>query len=1147
MARSSGPTDNQSMERLITLFKGRLDQIPRQNWRNYEFEVRFGTELLPNTSMDFANTMDILKKYGFQVNDSNYSMKILCERNTTPRDYSFQDIRIELNNLVSIQKLCNDNELLMDENLKFVTKRNMQNIDINLPVYNKDFNFKTSINEEIEENESNQTVQYMISKNNWNTHKKLFRYIHRTSLIHPSMPNIRVDLSVVKHNNRNHQLRFSDIDILNSESKYEIEIELTNFSQMSNMKKTIGDMKKTIKYILCGIQKTKYPISYNEMHHVHREYYELFGKQISRDYEIKSNDFIGPSSVTLQKHNILKVEGIDSICIQDEFCVTDKADGERKLCFISSNGKVYLISSNMEVQYVDIKITDKRLFKTLMDGEYITKNRFGDKICLFAAFDLYFARGKDYRSLPFVMSEYEKMMADKEGKGKDTRYNSLNSRISAINKLVGTNSVMKFEIKSFSVSMTPNKELKDVDDEFLAKIKSMPIISIFDCCDAVLQKQRNDAYQYNTDGLIFTSKSLGVGQNKVGETIANRKKTWNYSFKWKPSEYNTIDFLIEVKKNASGKLDIKSKRVNGVIQQYYVVYLKTGVNVSRHMNKQHVLLSEEYLDSQYYSRSGIYKPDYFNPTNPVDSNAHICHIPLRLNSSGQLAMYSEENDIIMDDTIVEFSYDKECEDRFMRWKPLRNRSDKTTQYRLTNDNFGNSFQVANNNWQSIHNPVSPLMLSIPNQINENEIISSDEDVYYNGNKSDGHTISLRDFHNKVVKSVLIDYCAKKFKRGDAALLDLAVGKGGDISKWISSKLKGVLGIDISKDNIINEKNGACQRYIEAYKRDSSIPICMFIQGNTGRLMSNGDFMNINPDGVQSSKKEVIVDEEEFNDDPFKTNRTSQEILKALMGSGKKDTQVTPFLKRHFGLFREKFDITSIQFAIHYMFKDVYTLHSFIRNVAEYTKTGGYFIGTCFDGKKIYNELKVHGGEDGIIQKYAGNDLIWHIRREYEIYEAESVNENDETTTNDVFFHDDESSLGFGVSVYQESINKEFTEYLVNFDYFVKVMNIYGFELDENIKIGSQSFKGYSSFKNIFNLINDTDENGLRHLYLGKSKEMSESEQYISFLNNFFVFRKVTEIPSIERTFEYYTASSDKKDRSSGIQQAEKTNMMIELK
>ena len=45
------------------------------------------------------------------------------------------------------------------------------------------------------------------------------------------------------------------------------------------------------------------------------------------------------------------------------------------------------------------------------------------------------------------------------------------------------------------------------------------------------------------------------------------------------------------------------------------------------------------------------------------------------------------------------------------------------------------------------------------------------------------------------------------------LVDLAVGMGGDIPKWIKSKLSFVLGIDKSSDNIENRAIGACARYL----------------------------------------------------------------------------------------------------------------------------------------------------------------------------------------------------------------------------------------------------------------------------------------------------------------------------------------------
>ena len=69
----------------------------------------------------------------------------------------------------------------------------------------------------------------------------------------------------------------------------------------------------------------------------------------------------------------------------------------------------------------------------------------------------------------------------------------------------------------------------------------------------------------------------------------------------------------------------------------------------------------------------------------------------------------------------------------------------------------------------------------------------DDDVYYNKVSGASQTKGLRDFHNLFVKKLLVTGVAK---RGDT-LIDLAVGKGGDISKWIAAKLKFVFGIDIA--------------------------------------------------------------------------------------------------------------------------------------------------------------------------------------------------------------------------------------------------------------------------------------------------------------------------------------------------------------
>ena len=96
----------------------------------------------------------------------------------------------------------------------------------------------------------------------------------------------------------------------------------------------------------------------------------------------------------------------------------------------------------------------------------------------------------------------------------------------------------------------------------------------------------------------------------------------------------------------------------------------------------------------------------------------------------------------------------------------------------------------------------------------------EDDVYY---KRAGGTItrSMRDFHNLYVKRRIIEGVAKPGE----TLIDLAVGKAGDMSKWIAAHLRFILGIDISRDNIENRKDGACARYLNYKKRFNTMPCC----------------------------------------------------------------------------------------------------------------------------------------------------------------------------------------------------------------------------------------------------------------------------------------------------------------------------------
>ena len=92
------------------------------------------------------------------------------------------------------------------------------------------------------------------------------------------------------------------------------------------------------------------------------------------------------------------------------------------------------------------------------------------------------------------------------------------------------------------------------------------------------------------------------------------------------------------------------------------------------------------------------------------------------------------------------------------------------------------------------------------------MVSIMDDVYYNKTEKVSMTKSLRDFHNLVVKRRLI-LGAANISDAPKTLIDYAVGKGGDLSKWVDAGLDFVFGVDVKGDNIENHLNGACARFI----------------------------------------------------------------------------------------------------------------------------------------------------------------------------------------------------------------------------------------------------------------------------------------------------------------------------------------------
>ena len=458
-----------------------------------------------------------------------------------------------------------------------------------------------------------------------------------------------------------------------------------------------------------------------------------------------------------------------------------------------------------------------------------------------------------------------------------------------------------------------------------------------------------------------------------------------------------------------------------------------------------------------------YRPMPFYPSAyPTDYPTYLTNILLKTDGNDKYLTTENGDEMFMDDTIVEFKFDA-TKPKQWQWIPIRVRNDKTTEYKNGKKNYGNSYKVADSVWRSINNPVTEDIIC-----GKEKPGTIDENLYYNRTTNKSNTVALRDFHNKYVKKKLIDAVSSP---GDT-LIDMTVGKAGDLYKWIQSKLSFVFGMDLYKDNILNRLDGACARWLGQKSKIKNIPDALFIAGDAGKDLLSGQCC---------------------------TSEKNKEIINAVFGKGPRDEDfLGTGVYNQYGKADKGFDIVSNQFSIHYLFEKKEVFLSFIKNISDACKLGGHFIGTCFDGKRMFRDLRNKKMDESIIVRQ-GDKKIWEVVKKYD---------------NEVFNNDD-TSLGYKIEVYQETINKYFAEYLVNFDYLTHVMELFGFTkltINESKKIGFAA--SIHSFKKVHDSMEyEVNKNPTLKYNIGQALNMTPEEKRISFYNNYFIYKKIRNVDS----------------------------------
>lgn len=1114
--RDQGPKIN-PRQQLLQISKLLLESNPGQ-YSSYEMEVKFGTRGVKQlTKMDYDNVVKKLKEMKFTTTSVNgfYTLKIQPEfldlKSGEFRSAGdFNRFRVEIDDLPNIQEYCRTNSIehLINTKSHTVTIMKKNDVKINEEVVKSadfdDFNFRVTYKIEETVSKTGKIGQELIA--NWNKSRKLFRYIKRISFINPEYP-FRIDLSIVRSSSKDAMGRFAktyniqDSNVFQNAETYEIEIEIMNTDakmRYNSPESLTRGVEHISKIVLSGLQRTNFPISYTEQKRTLSNYLQLVHenefKQKNINYvpkdRIYPNDFIGPSSMTLQIKNIAPINpemSVPNITAPYSYVVTDKADGDRHLLYVNDLGRIYLINTNMNVLFTGAKSENPKCFNSLIDGELILHDKSTRQfINTFAAFDIYFISGKDVRARPFVEVQTKDAKYFEEG----CRLPMMKEFIKAlrpvsilipkldegVEKAKSIMEMFKDEHKSpitiISKNFYPRFKSRSVEKEREREKEETDIIdnyNIFEACNYIQQRIESGLYNYNTDGLIFTPTLLGVGSSRFLEAGPLKKITWEYSFKWKPPQYNTIDFLVTTKKGADGNDIVMPIFENGInmyeatqFNQYKTLILKVGFDEKRHgyINPCQDVLDDKLPQAKEGENEDNYRPVQFYPSDPFDPQAGLCNVMLENDATNNPQMFTIDRQVFDDNTIVEFAYDM-TKSGLWKWEPLRVRYDKTAEFRQGFNSFGNDYKTADNNWHSIHNPVTEFMIATGRNIPSEEI---SEDIYYNNMTSEKLTNGMRDFHNLVVKKMLIQGVSRKGN----TLIDYACGKGGDFPKWIAANLSFVFGIDISKDNIENRINGACARFLN-YKKDfKQMPYALFVNGNSSKNIRSGDAM--------LSDKAIA-------------------ITKSVFGTNTADSKLGPAVARQHGKGADGFNVSSCQFALHYMFENNVTFYNFMRNVAECTKINGYFITTCYDGKSIFKMLnKKEQGESAEI--YKDDKKIWSVTKDYD----------------GISFEDDDSSLGYQISVYQDSINQTLSEYLVNFDFLVLTMEKYGFTLvprDEAKTLGLP--EGSGMFIELYNMMMDNiKRNPMIRKDYGQAPDMTKYEKDISFLNRYCVFKKVAE-------------------------------------
>jgi len=186
-------------------------------------------------------------------------------------------------------------------------------------------------------------------------------------------------------------------------------------------------------------------------------------------------------------------------------------------------------------------------------------------------------------------------------------------------------------------------------------------------------------------------------------------------------------------------------------------------------------------------------------------------------------------------------------------------------------------------------------------------------------------------------SSVADNGKKRSRRAAIRVLDLACGKGGDLGKWTLHQrgVENYVGVDVARGSLID---AAIRARTMSKRKTSRLRKCTFTLADLGEDVP-GRKRSENANKMQKLLTWTLQNEtnEEKEVDPK---------FVAVEGGGIAET--------------DKFDVVSIQFAIHYMMQTRKRARRFFHTVSSLLEIGGNLIATTIDARVVIEKLMALG-------------------------------------------------------------------------------------------------------------------------------------------------------------------------------------------